>query len=318
MYDLIIVGGGPAGLTATIYAARQRLNVLLIASDLGGKTNYRLQLPQMERHLVIDGEDVVNQFANEISYLDFTRVTDAVLKIEKLNGADNTLVYKVQTRGGTDYTARAILIATGARPRRLEVPGEQEFLMRGLSYSALSYAPLMAERVVAVVGASELALRATADLARLAKQVILVAPSEGDLDSALGQRVKWLPNVSILAGYSVTRVEGLNFAQQLILSRNGNVRELSADAIFIELGLIPNSGLVADLVERDDEDRIRIDSRNRTSAPGIFAAGDVTDVYAEQVLIAIGEGAKAALSAHDYLLTLPITEPILAVPSEWR
>ena len=120
-----------------------------------------------------------------------------------------------------------------------------------------------------------------------------------------------MPNVAILQGYQVTRVEGVDFARCLILNLDGNVRELVADAFFVELGLIPNSALVAGLVDRDHQRRIQIDIRNQTSAPGIFAAGDVTDAYAEQVLIAIGEGAKAALSAYEYLLKLPTKEPTL-------
>ncbi len=309
MHDLIIIGGGPAGLTATIYALRKRLNVLLITKDLGGKTNWRLQLPNLDQHLVINGEEIINRFVNEISYLDFTRVMEAVEKIEPVPRPGAAGVdYAVRTREGATYPTRAIIIATGARPQRLNVPGEREFNMRGLCYSAASYAPLFIDRNVAVIGESELALRAAVELARIARQVTLVAPTPGELGSALGQRVRRLPNVAILEGYEVERVEGVNFARTAILNRRGNMRELSADVFFIELGLIPNSALTAGLVERDAQGYIRIDARNRTSAPGIFAAGDVTNVYAEQVLISIGEGAKAALSAYDYLLDLPTNE----------
>ena len=311
MYDLIIVGGGPAGLTATVYALRKRLNVLLITKDLGGKTNYRLQLPDIEHHLVIRGEEVVNRFVNEIEYLEFARVMD---KVERIEPAPHG--YTVHGRGGMDYPARALLIATGANARRLDVPEEKKFMMRGLCYSAVSYAPLFVERNTVVIGDSALALRAAAELAQIAKGVTLVAPTHGELDSPLGRRLQIAPNVLIMEGYTVEHVSGDEYAREMSVTKNGHRQTLHADAFFVELGLQPNSDLVKHLVELDEGGCIKVDTRNRTSAPGIFAAGDVTDAYAEQVLIAIGEGAKAALSAYEYLLGLPVTES--AVAGEWR
>lgn len=320
MYDLIIVGGGPAGLTATIYALRRRLNVLVISKDLGGKTNHHLQIPNLNHHLVINGSEVIDRFINEIEYMQFARVLDSVrrISIATPGAGAGWPCYAVETRGGTSYTTRAIIIATGSQPVPLEVPGEREFLMRGLSYSAASYAPLFADQSVAVIGDTDLALRAAADLARVARQVTLIAAGPGDLDSPLGRHLHTLPNVAVLEGYNVTQVTGGEYARSLTLERGGNVRELAADAFFVELGLEPNSGLVADLVELDESGHIMIDERNRTSATGIFAAGDVTNAYAEQVLIAIGEGAKAALAAHDYILSLPDIEAAQTAVEEWR
>ena len=148
MYDLIIIGGGPAGLTAAVYAIRKRLNVLLISKDLGGKTNFRLQLPEVEKHLVINGEETVNRFVNEIRYLDFARIIDKVERVEEMPGG-----YRVITRGGKEhehpqavYETRAIIVATGTRGRFLDVPGEKQYLMRGLCFSAMSYAPLFIDK----------------------------------------------------------------------------------------------------------------------------------------------------------------------------
>jgi len=313
MYDLIIIGGGPAGLTATVYALRKRLNVLLITKDLGGKTNYRLQLPDVEHHLVINGEEVVNRFVNEIEYLDFAHTMDKVEKIERFHDG-----YKVQTREGKDYTTKALLIATGANAQRLNVPGEKEFLMRGLCYSAVSYAPLFIQRTVTVIGDTGLALRAAAELAQIAHHVTLVAPTHGELDSMIGKRLRAAPNVLILEGYRVEKVLGDEYARTLVVKNGAHAQEIHSDAFFVELDLVPNSGMVKELVELDAKGRIKIDARNRTTAPGLFAAGDVTDAYAEQVLIAIGEGAKAALSAYEYLLEQPMEEVELAGAGEWR
>jgi alkyl hydroperoxide reductase subunit F len=318
MYDLIIIGGGPAGLTAAVYAIRKRLNVLLISKDLGGKTNFRLQLPEVEKHLVINGEETVNRFVNEIRYLDFARNIDKVERIEEIPGG-----YRVITRGGKErenpqsaYETRTIIVATGTRGRFMDVPGEKNYLMRGLCFSAMSYAPLFIEKTTIVVGDDELALRAAMELSLIASHVTLIAPTRGKLDNVYGQRLRQAENVLILEGYSAREVKGDVYARSLVVARNGDTRELHADAIFVELGLKPNSEMVKGLVETEDDGRIKIDAQNRTSRPGIFAAGDVTNVYAEQVLIAIGEGAKAALSAYDYLLTLPIEEP--AITGVWR
>src|SRR5512138_1698794 len=166
MYDLIIVGGGPAGLTAAIYAIRKRLNVLVLSKDLGGKTNYRLSLPWIEDYQIIRGLDVVNKFRNELEYLDFARHMQAVERVEKIEDH-----FVITTKDSATLEARAVIIATGTRQVRMEVPGEKEYTMKGLCYSALSYAPLFIDKSVIVVGDEELALRSTAELATVANHV---------------------------------------------------------------------------------------------------------------------------------------------------
>lgn len=299
MYDLIIIGGGPAGLTAAVYAIRKRLNVLLLSKDLGGKTNFRLSLPWSEDYRVIRGLETVNKFRSELEYLDFARHIEAVERVEKNNGEG----FAVFTRGGARLEARALIIATGARQVRMNVPGEKEFTMRGLCYSALSYAPLFLERTAIVIGGEELGLRSAAELATVAKQVYLVCEQERKLNSPLGKKLQNAPNVEILRGHRVLEVKGDAYARSLVLeSPTGEQVEIAADGMFVEKALTPNSEIVAELVERDERGRIIVDSACRTSQPGIFAAGDVTNTYAEQVLIAVGEGSKAALSAYEYLL----------------
>ncbi len=297
MYDVIVVGGGPAGLTATTYCIRKRLETLLITKDLGGKTNFHLQLPFVERHQVLSGAEVVDRFTSQIEYLEFARTFDKAEAVEPTpNG------FLVRTRQGEEYRASALIVATGARGQRLEVPGEQEFMMRGLCYSAVSYAPLFIDREAAVVGDGDLAMRSAAELAANARQVYVVAPTRGSLDTFLGKRLAAARNVTVLEGYRVSEVKGDRYARALIVERDGEREELRVDGIFIEMDLVPDSDLVAGLVELDEKGHIKVDAKNRTSRPGLFAAGDVTDAYAEQVLIAIGEGAKAALSVYRYLL----------------
>ncbi len=298
MYDLIVVGGGPAGLTATIYAIRKRLNMILVSKDLGGKTNYHLALPWVEEYQVIRGLEVVGKFKSELEYLKFARHMETVVRIEKRD-AD----FAALTESGGEFLAKAVIVATGVKQKRLGVPGEGEFTMRGLCYSALSYAPLFLDKTTIVIGDGDLALRSAAELATVAKHVHLVCGGVENLAKPLGKKLHVAQNVTFLEGYQVVEIQGNEYAERVVLeSPSGQVMRVEADGTFIEMGLIPNSQLVADLVDLNEQERIIVDCAARTSLPGVFAAGDVTNTYAEQVLVAVGEGAKAALSAYEFLL----------------
>ena len=298
MYDLIIIGGGPAGLTAAIYAIRKRLNVLLLTKDFGGKTNFRLALPWIQEYQVVRGLEVVNKFRSELEYLDFARHLDDVQKVAHTNGG-----FAVTTKGGQNLETKAVIVATGARQVRMGVPGEKEFTMKGLCYSALSYAPLFIDKTTMVIGDGELALRSAAELSTVAKHVYMACSTDKMFDSPLGRKLKGAENVTILTGSEVVEVKGDEYARTLVLKNpSGKTVMYDADAMFVEKALTPNSDMVKDLVELDDRGQIIVDCANRTNVPGLFAAGDVTNGYAEQVLVAVGEGAKAALSAYEYLL----------------
>jgi len=302
MRDLIILGGGPAGLTAAIYAVQKRLDVLLITRDLGGKTNYHLKLPFIERHMMITGDEIISRFAREIDYLDFVHVMDNADKVSKISGG-----YEVKLSSGATHQTRAIIVCTGAKAQLLNVPGEMEFMNRGLCYSAISYAQFFIDRSAAVVGDGDLALRAVAELARHANHVTLIAPGEGQTESPLGQKLQTMPQVTFMVGYHVKEVKGDHYARTVVFAKGSDRRELEIDAVFIEMDLSPRSAIVADLLKVDAKGRIMVNTRNESSAPGIFAAGDVTDSFSEQVLISIGEGAKALLSAYEYLLKTEIS-----------
>jgi alkyl hydroperoxide reductase subunit F len=299
MYDLIIIGGGPAGLTAAVYAIRKRLNVLLVSMDLGGKTNYHLALPWIENyHQVIKGLEVVNKFRNELEYLDFARHIESVTKVEK---KDEHFI--VTTKGGAALESKAVILATGTRQARMDVPGEKEYTMKGLCYSALSYAPLFIDRTVLVIGDDELALRSVGELATVAKEVTMVCASDKNLGTPLGQKLQQAGNVKVMKDCEIVEVQGDEYARKLILKdKAGQLQEFEADGMFVEKALTANTDMVKDLAELDGQGRIIVDNMGGTSVLGLFAAGDMTNNYAEQVLIAVGEGAKAALSAYDYLL----------------
>ena len=272
----------------------------MISKDLGGKTNYRLALPWIEDYQVIRGLEIVNKFRSELEYLKFARNMEPVDQIEKDDSG-----FMVRTRAGEELRANAVIIASGTKQQRLEVPGEKQFIMRGLCYSALSYAPLFIDRKTVVVGEGDLALRSAAELATVAKHVHLIGLSGDALTTALGKKLSKLPNVTILENHAVTEVKGNGFANQLsVKNPDGKEETIDAEGTFIEMNLIPNSQMVENLVDLDDQRRIKVDSYARTNVPGVFAAGDVTNSYAEQVLVAVGEGAKASLSAYEYLLPM--------------
>lgn len=292
MYDLIIIGGGPAGLTAAVYALNKRLETLVISEDLGGKTAYSFAAKGYEGHEVIRGGEVVEKFKRQLEYLNFAHQIDRVTKVVAEGQG-----YVVLTQSNKRFEAKAVIVATGAQPKRLDVPGEKKLIGKGLSYSAISHAQLFIEREPAVVGSNLRALQAAAELATIAKQVHLVLPEKGESDSAFGKKVRANPKVKVYEA-ALKEVRGEQFVESIVV---GN-QTIKVDGLFIEAGVNPGSKIVADLGITDANGRVVVNSKCATSKPGIFAAGDVTDVFIEQVLVAIGEGAKAALSAYEYLL----------------
>ncbi|MBN1564026.1 MAG: FAD-dependent oxidoreductase [Anaerolineae bacterium] len=300
MHEVIIIGGGPAGLAASAYAVRKRMDALFISKGLGGRTKRQLKLPWVEDYQVAVGDETIQRFRTQLDYLDFMRVRAEVNGIERRD--DGT--FCVLVAEGQTYNTQTIIFATGAYGQRLGVPGEDEFELRGLCYSAMTYAPLMVDRNAVVVGDEMLALRAVAELSRIATQVILIAESDGDLDTVVGQNVLSADNVVVKRHSKVIEVKGDNYARSVVIVQEGRHQEIATDVVFIEKQLIPYSDLVLDLVDVDECGFIKVDERNRTSLPGFFAAGDVTNAMTFQVLMGLGDGEKAALTAFDYLLGL--------------
>ena len=298
MYDVIIIGGGPAGLTAAVYVVHKRLEALLISEDLGGKSNYHLSLKGLEGHEYITGDEIIEKFKNQVQYLEFLRHMGTVTKVEPMNHH-----FAVHTKSGKRFETRTVIVSTGAMPRMLDVPGARRLLGKGLSYSSISHAGLFAQKQVVVVGSGGGALRGAAELAQAASHVTLVAPTAGDLDTPLGKRLRTDPKVMILQGWNVQDIQGDEFVEAVtVRSESGEERRLAVEGVLVEMGLIPVSQVVAGLVRTNPQGAIMIDAQNQTSRPGIFAAGDVTNVPPEQHLIAIGEGAKAALGVFEYVL----------------
>ena len=269
----------------------------------------RLLLPWVEDYQVTVADETIQRFRSQLDYLDFMRVRSTVTSIVPIEDG-----FRVTVADGKSYESRTVILATGATGELLNVPGEREFEMKGLCYSIMTYAPLMVDRQVVVVGSEMLALRGVAELARIATHVTLVAETDGDLDTPVGRNVLSADNVEVVRHAKVLAVKGDEYARALVVRHEDQVIEIPADAIFVEKQLIPNSALVADLVALDECGFVIVDHRNRTTMPGLFAAGDVTNALAFQVLMGLGDGEKAALSAFDYLLGMGGADFVCKLP----
>lgn len=297
MRDLIIIGGGPVGLSAAAYALSKQLDVALICSKIGGQAGKRQQLAGQAEPERIEGESALEGFRAQVGDHPDRILQELVIGIVKRGE-----VFQVLTENQTLY-ARAVLLATGANAAPLGIPREPELVGHGLGYSITTHAHLAAGREVAVVGSTARALRGVAELVSIAARVVLIVPQPGELNSPLARPLRAHPKVHMLEGYQIAEVETAGGSVNAILvTRGDGVQRLPVQALFVAQGLVPNSQLVRQLARLDADGFVLVDEDNRTSLPGLFAAGDVTSMVAEQIVIALGEGARAAVSAYDYIL----------------
>jgi len=296
IYDLIIIGAGPAGITASVYAARKKLNFLVITLDIGGQAAWSGDIENYTGYQFITGPELSSKFEEHMrKYGIALKENEEALALEKSGE-----IISVETNKG-DYQARSVIIASGKKSRELGVPGEKEFKNRGLTYCATCDGPLFAGKEVAIIGGGNSALDAALQLIRIAKHVYIInntAHLAGD--EIMRQKVEAVSNVTVLNNSQVVSVTGDKFVSAIKIKDNAGVKELAVQGVFVEIGLIPNVAF-AGQVERNERGEIKIDPRNQTNIPGVFAAGDVTDVQEKQIIIAAGEGSKAALSAFRYL-----------------
>jgi thioredoxin reductase (NADPH) len=297
MQDLIIIGGGPAALSATVYALGKQLNTLMIYEKLGGKAGTEQHLRGQSGAGATPSVEAAHMLERAVAAQPECVLCDCVTSVSTIEAG-----FQITTQDHGTYQSRAVIVATGTTPRMLDIPGARELLGQGLGYSATTHAHLVAGKQVAVIGTTARALRGAAELAHTAARVYLVAPEAAGLDTPLAQALQRRPNLEVLADYRVKAVNGPFNVESVVVEHGHEHRWLRVDAAFVDLGLLPNSGFVQQLVRLDSDGFICVDARNATSLAGLFAAGDVTTGVGEQIFIAIGDGARAALSAYDYLL----------------
>ena len=296
MYDLIIIGAGPAGITASVYAARKRMNFLIISKDIGGQTVWSGDIENYTGQQFITGPELALKFEEHMRmYHINVKENEAVSGFTKI---EETI--KLETAKGS-YQARTLIIASGKRSKELNVPGEAQFKNKGLTYCATCDGPLFANKDVAVIGGGNSALDAVLQLVHIAKRVHLVnnTPFLGG-DPIMRDKVTRHEKVTVYNKAQVIEVRGDTFVNGLRFLHDDKEETIPLSGIFVEIGLIPNSEF-ARVLEKNPLGEIKVDQYNRTNIPGVFAAGDVTDVPEKQIIIAAGEGAKAALSAFRYL-----------------
>lgn len=300
-YDVAIIGGGPAGLAAATYTSGFQLQTVVIAPDLGGKVNYEFRLQEQKKSQPIWGLETVQSFEAAVQAQAIAHETSEVTSVTK-NG-DGTFAVALAT--GSAIQARSVIVATGAKPQRLYVPGEQEFWGKGLSFSAISHAPFFVDRTVAVVGNTQRTQVAILKLATVAKHIYWISSTTREASAVPLRQLEDHPKVTPLYGWEVQRVLGREYLTAVEIAAGYSTREIAVDGLFVEMGLIPNIEFVRGLIDFDPETgHIPVNQRCETALPGLFAAGDVTDVYSEQITVALGEGVKAAISAWEYLATL--------------
>jgi len=300
LYEVIIIGSGPAGMTAAIYSARKGLKTLVLSKDVGGQLNLSAELENYLGYSYIEAPDLISRFEEHVERFDITRVIGE--EVVNLEVADK--IKLVHTQAGNRYQGRTLIIASGKYPRPLGVPGENRLLGKGVAYCATCDAPFYKDRVVAVVGGGNSALEAAGELQRWATHVYLVVRDTYSADDILVDRVTRMEKMDVLLRYDTLEILGEQQVTGLrVRSRDAHSeRTLAVDGVFVEIGLLPNTAFAMDVLELNAYGEIVIDCQTHTGVPGVFAAGDVTNVRDKQVLVAAGEGVKAALRAHEYLL----------------
>jgi thioredoxin-disulfide reductase len=303
MYDLIIVGGGPAGISAGVYAARKKMNTLLITDSFGGQSVVSADIQNWIGTPSISGFDLAKNLEAHLRAQKEIDIVDDDRVIAAQKNDDGT--FSLATKNGKAYEAKNIVLVSGSSRKKLGVPGEAVFEGRGVVYCSICDAPLFGGKTVAVVGGGNSALESVLDLVPYASKIYLIVRSEilkGD--PVTQKKIKADPKVEIIWNAVTQEVVGKDIVKGLKYqdAKTNEGKELAVDGVFVEIGLVPNSDFVKDLVDRDAYGAVKVDARTQmTSCPGIWAAGDVTDVLYKQNNVSAGDAIKAVLNVYDHL-----------------
>ncbi len=300
-WDLLIIGGGPAGLNAALYAKRKGLKVGIIAEELGGGLLDTAEVDNYLGYKLISGEKLADMFVEHVNNLDVPILKhQRVDKIEK-TGQDFVLAIS----DGRKLTSKTVLVATGGSPRKLQIPGEKELANKGVTYCATCDAPFFKGKHVIVAGGGNSAAEGVLDLVPYASKITVVHRSEWRADKILLEK---LENIDILTVYLETQILEVLGKDKVtgvkVLDKTTNTeRIIKADGLLVEIGKTPNSYLISDMVETNERKEIIVDQNQMTSITGLYAAGDITTQIDKQIIISAAEGAKTALAINRYLNT---------------
>lgn len=302
-YDIIIIGAGPAGMTAGVYAARKKLKTLIISRDIGGQAAWSSDIENYLGFSMVTGADLVKKFEEHLeNYKDELELRVVISGVKKIAKKGKNFV--LHLGDGKKEEAKTVIVAGGKIPRELGVQGEKEFLNRGVSYCAWCDGPLFKGKDIAIIGGGNSALDTILNVHKIVNQIYVVnITPELTGDAVMIEKATELANVRILNNTEVVAIEGDKIVSSVrIKSRDGGLqKDLPVSGVFIEVGFIPATDYLKDLVKLNKYGEIIIDKTNMTSVKGIFAAGDITDIEEKQIITAAGEGAKAAICAAKYL-----------------
>jgi len=298
LYDVLIIGAGPAGLTAGVYCARKMLKTVIVSENIGGQAIESWAIENYMGYRMVTGDDLMRKFEEQARENNIRLELDRVLTLDR-TGND----FLANTFAGLGIRARSVILAQGKHPKSLGIEGEGRYLGRGLSVCATCDGPLFRDKIVAVVGAGNSALQTALEMSRIAKEVHLIVRSTLKCDDSYTKRYESVKNIITHMNATISKLQGNNVLTGITIKdrSSGKETDLVLDGVFLQIGWIPNTDFLEGLVNMNDDKEVIIDIDCKTSVPGIFAAGDVTNIKTKQIITAAGEGAKAALSAHEYL-----------------
>lgn len=302
VYDLIIIGGGPAGITAAVYAATLKIDTFVAASDLGGQAIDSTKIKNYMGYSFITGPELAEKFKAQLLHSNY--VDHSLCDVEKLEPFEGG--YRVVLSDLSRYTAKAVILATGMSRRKLKVPGEEAFQRKGVFYGNVQDVSFVQGEDVAVVGGGNSAMQIVENLLPVARQIHIVSDLPLTADASVLECAAASHRVHRHEGHKVCRIVGGDTVEQIVIHKLAEPDEvaLAVRGVFIAIGLHPNTMLAASLVDLNEKGEAVIGPDCSTSRPGLFAAGDVTSAYGKRIIIAAGEGAKATLAVKQYLLHL--------------
>ena len=301
IYDLAIIGGATSGLTAGIYAARKKLNAIILTKEIGGQTIQTESIENFPGFENISGMELIGKIKTQV--LKYGLPVKSGSGVRVISKKED--MFEVETESGEKITAKSVIIATGKNPRRLNVPGEKEFENKGVVYCSTCDAPLFGGKDVVVVGGGNSGLGSAFDLLKYANNVFVMETADKLRgDELLQEKLKASGKVVFMTNVDVKEIKGTKFVEEVVYfdKKTGEEKTLKAQGLFVSVGWSPSSSFAKGFVEMNEYEEIVINQKtNETSVKGVFASGDVTDIKYKQCIIAAGEGAKAALSVYDYL-----------------
>ena len=294
MYDLVIVGAGPAGMTSAIYSARQKLKTLIISKDFGGQMAQKaVEIENYPGFEKITGFDLISKMESQVKNVDVVR--EKVIEVKKEND-----IFFLKTEGDKVFQSKVVIIATGAEPRRLNVLGEVNYLGRGVSYCSTCDGPLFKNKEVAIIGGGDAGFETAIFMKNYASKIYILEQEESVKASIDNQ--KKASGIEVITSARLKEIKGDNFVNQIVFELSGKEKTLDVKGVFIQAGYIPETSFLGDLVELNEKKEIIVNFETfETKTRGLFAVGDVNCGKVKQIVVACGQGATAVIHGYKYI-----------------